>query len=49
MQYACVIKLKIMSGVSVIKILVFIVILLDAACGKKQSVDKVHYLFPALL
>jgi hypothetical protein len=44
-QYACVLKLKIMSIVNV----GIIVILLDAACGKKESVHKVHYLLPALL
>jgi hypothetical protein len=42
-------KLKIISAVGVIKILGFIVMLLDAACGKKEIVDKVHYLLPPLL
>jgi hypothetical protein len=49
MQYAFVLKLKIVSAVGVIKILGIIVILLDAACGKKESALKVHYLLPALL
>lgn len=35
MQYTCVLKLKIMRAVGVIKILGVIVILLDSACGKK--------------
>jgi RsiW-degrading membrane proteinase PrsW (M82 family) len=49
MQYACVLKLKIMSAVGVNTILGITVVLLDVACEKKESVHTVHYLLPALL
>lgn len=48
-QYACVLKLKIMSVVCVIKILGVIVVLYDDAGGKRQNVRTALTLFPALL
>ena len=43
------VEIKNHERLGVIKILGITVILIDAACGKKESVHTVHYLLPALL